>query len=815
MRAEVPRVSLVEMDFIEVDYNRELRALEATLREVKQPGDFYTAGTVEIPMPRIEVGSAGVLSFPIPTTQIESLVGLATRAPYGRGEETLIDTAVRNVWQISPGDVKIGGKTWAASFESIVSKAGAGLGCREGSISAELYKLLIYDRGGFFLAHRDTEKSAGMFGTLVVTLPSFYRGGALRIRHGDREVTVETNANEPSEVCYTAFYADCEHEALPVEDGNRVCLIYNLVQKPTKGRQRVLKAPAYGPIIADVASIFDAYWKTPGTPVKIAWLLEHQYSPEGLSFVSLKGTDSARANVLMQAAERANGVAHLAIVHIGQSGAAEPDYFHSPRKSRYRYYEDDDEEFEAEDEDAEFSAVTVDEHWQYLDEWRDTNDCAVNFGEIPLNKGELLPAGALDEEPPDDQRLTEASGNEGATYERSYHRAALILWPSSRTIDLLLQGGVAAVLPHLRTLAKSEGSTGEALAVAQRLLTLWSANAERDSLHSPEPADRETMLATLIELSAPALIEQFVLDVVRREYDGSENTLLQASVGVLGAKRAASVFSVLVGAWIPQRPDECSQLLYLISQDADPAFRQIAEAALANFDGIGKRFVAREDRISWTDRSRSRPRSGLRPEFIVNLFAALPLLDGPELCEDAARKIASSPEVFDPVSLVVPSIEKIGAEGDRRMPAVSRAIETLWTGAAEWLLSRSEVPPQPPPDWRLDRRISCTCADCRELEAFVQDPVEKVHRFRVNKDRRGHLHRTIESHGLDMTHVTVRAGSPQTLVCTKDQRTFVARQKEYQNEVAAMRKLLELAKFSKGGAALGRRLQSAIRASAP
>ena len=70
-----------------------------------------------------------------------------------------------------------------------------------------------------------------MFGTLVVTLPSTYRGGALRIRHAGREVTVETGATDPSEISFAAFYADCEHEVLPVREGNRVCLVYNLVQE--------------------------------------------------------------------------------------------------------------------------------------------------------------------------------------------------------------------------------------------------------------------------------------------------------------------------------------------------------------------------------------------------------------------------------------------------------------------------------------------------------------------------------------------------------------------------------------------------------
>ena len=202
------------LQYIEIEYNQELKPLEAVLSGVKQPGDFFISGTTEIPMPRVEVEGAGTLSFPVPDAQIASIVRRAERAPYGQGEETIVDTSVRNVWQISPGKVKIGGKSRAANFQDIVSKVRAGLGCGDVSVSAELYKLLVYDRGGFFLAHRDTEKTEGMFGTLVVTLPSVYHGGALRIRHAGREVTVDTNASDPSELSYIAFYADCEHEAL-------------------------------------------------------------------------------------------------------------------------------------------------------------------------------------------------------------------------------------------------------------------------------------------------------------------------------------------------------------------------------------------------------------------------------------------------------------------------------------------------------------------------------------------------------------------------------------------------------------------------
>jgi hypothetical protein len=109
------------LQHIEIEYNQELKPLEAVLSDVKHPGDFLVFGAIESPMPRVEVEGAGRLSFPVPDAQIASMVRRAKRAPYGRGEETIVDTSVRNVWQIASRKVRIGGKSWAANFENILS----------------------------------------------------------------------------------------------------------------------------------------------------------------------------------------------------------------------------------------------------------------------------------------------------------------------------------------------------------------------------------------------------------------------------------------------------------------------------------------------------------------------------------------------------------------------------------------------------------------------------------------------------------------------------------------------------------------------
>ena len=55
------------------------------------------------------------------------------------------------------------------------------------------------------------------------------------------------------------------------------------------------------------------------------------------------------------------------------------------------------------------------------------------------------------------------------------------------------------------------------------------------------------------------------------------------------------------------------------------------------------------------------------------------------------------------------------------------------------------------------------------------------------------MHQQIEKHRLDMTHVTERKGSPQTLVCTKDRRGYQRRCEQYVKDIAALAELEKLA----------------------
>ena len=302
-----------------IEFDERLTALSGLIGSVTRPGDYCVHGRLFAPMPSIEAGAAGILSFPIPPAQAQMLIADADRAPYGRGQETIVDTSVRDCWQLAPDKIRITGRTWADTFADILDRATVGLGCPEGSVTAALYKLLIYERGGFFALHRDTEKADGMVATLVISLPVSGTGGELVIRHQGRDTVVDMRTDEPSELVYAAFYADCEHEILPVTDGHRVCLVYNLMLQ--EGSDTPMEAPDYGAEIDLIAAELGARCRDPGASGKLVWLLEHDYSAAGLSFGTLNNVDAAIGRVLTVAAEHAGCVLHAAIVRVEETGS--------------------------------------------------------------------------------------------------------------------------------------------------------------------------------------------------------------------------------------------------------------------------------------------------------------------------------------------------------------------------------------------------------------------------------------------------------------------------------------------------------------
>lgn len=132
------------------------------------------------------IDGAGSISLPFRANQVASLVAASEQAPFGRGLETVVDLAVRRARQIDASKVHVSDEFNRAVQEAAVWAAEA-LGVHSRGIEARLYRLNMYEAGGFFLPHKDTEKEPGMFATMLVRLPSSHTGGQLRVAHGGEE----------------------------------------------------------------------------------------------------------------------------------------------------------------------------------------------------------------------------------------------------------------------------------------------------------------------------------------------------------------------------------------------------------------------------------------------------------------------------------------------------------------------------------------------------------------------------------------------------------------------------------------------------
>ena len=223
-----------------------MKELIALMDQVQTSGAFSVGGTLPSILPGLHVNGVGPIGLPLTEHQAQALIQVSELAPYGRGEETIVDPEVRRSWQLSADDFELGNPQWNEALRAAVDQIGKELGLSDCQIAFEPYKLLVYEAGSFFASHRDTEKIPNMFATLVVNLPSAHEGGELIIRHAGQSQRYSFADRSLFAPRFVAFYADCYHEVQPITSGYRLCVVYNLAIANRK-KQPVL-SERMGPI---------------------------------------------------------------------------------------------------------------------------------------------------------------------------------------------------------------------------------------------------------------------------------------------------------------------------------------------------------------------------------------------------------------------------------------------------------------------------------------------------------------------------------------------------------------------------------------
>lgn len=610
------------------------------------------------------------------------------------------------------------------------------------------------------------------------------------MRHNDREVRLNLACEEPSEIAFAAFYADCVHEVLPVTSGCRATLVFNLV-RASKGKAP--EPPSYDVEAEKVAELLRGWAEEKSTPSKategprdaaicspekLIIPLEHAYTPAELAFDRLKGADAAVARLLGTAAPKADCDLHLALLTVWESGSAQ---YTGRENWHYRRGRRDSGVEEAA---SEFEVVEVYDWKKTLSDWRRPDGAAPTLGKLPIEDGEVSPPDALEDMEPDEEHFHEATGNEGASFDRTYSRATLVVWPSKRILAVMNQGGVEATLPFLDELLgrwKAAGAKkglalkSQAEELAGHMIATWRDSTwhERDC---PEPSDLGRMLGLLARLRSTALVERMFDKLMSRQgHDKADNPAILESLALFEPATAARWLQRIVTANAVEAPGSCAALL---AGALDGAFEKMPQLLIDAVQALVQQLPgdpAAAPKDQW-----GRPR-GAKPNavLVADLVPVIDRIDG-SLARNTSRHMLEWPAHFDPDRVLVPAIKRLIAARRRS----GQAFDFLHRAAIAHLETRIAEALEPPRDWARPSDIGCRCQHCRELSSFLADAAHEDWTLRAAQQVRTHVEDQISRSRADVDTETLRRGSPHSLICRKNQASYERRVVQRKQDLA-------------------------------
>jgi predicted 2-oxoglutarate/Fe(II)-dependent dioxygenase YbiX len=779
-----------------------LERVTSALQAIDRNAAFATEISCHSDYLRIKVAGVGALRLPISPSTAQKLQAVSAPAPFGRRDETVHDTSVRDTGEIPASRISIDPR-WDAVLDRQLAVIADRLGLpADGEIKAVLDKLLVYGQGQFFAFHQDSERADDMIASLVVVLPSRHEGGALVVEHHKKKLTLGVAGGYSKDLSLVAFYADCPHEVQPVEWGHRVTLTYQIHHKSAQAK----RAPRSN--VDRLAASIKAYFETkreppysldpPGPPDRLVYLLDHEYTQRSLGWKRLKGADRRRAAALREVANRLDAEVFLALADVHESWSCEEDGY---GYGRYGYEEEEhDEDEQDEDEhrhDDGYELTELIDSDIELRHWVGSDDEPAQAIAVHPSHDEVCFTKASVEMKPFQSEHEGYMGNYGNTVDRWYHRAAVVMWPRARNFVLRAKTSPAWAMTTVKQQIAS-GAVQEARVRARELLPFWSGVA------SQEKGDRFTAdVLGVTDALDDASLAFALLSPLGPDRLGAKTT---PSFAALVERFGASWGKKLFTAWTERRRWNAPPWLPTLPR-LSAALAAAGEHGKAVASWLLSREVAELQKRHVAALKLPVPRiEQEEPQILDDLLA---LLDAAAVLQaasvrDALLAFLVSPKTALPLLHAGALLQKLRPS---RSPADTRALGlgVLYRHVLRSLTTIVAAPPRCPSDWSIAPPPGCACSLCKDLASFLSDRDQIERAWPLAKERRQHIHNVIDTHRLPVSHETTRRGSPFTLVLKKQRALFEraealrARQKALLSWLRKQRTSFDGAKAPDGG----------------
>lgn len=738
---------------------KDLKHITTLLHEIKGNGTFMVSGVEKLLFPGLRIVGFGEVSFPINKDQSQSLIGISQKAPFGKGSKTIYDESVRKVREIDAELISFHNPEWLPFLNTIINQVKKGLGFeKQNEIQANLYKLLIYESGSFFLPHKDSEKEKGMFGTLVIGLPSNHSGGELKVSFENRTQIVDFSKSlQTYKLPYTAFFADCEHEIKPVTSGYRICLVYNLINTDESSQINTPKFSFQQNKISDILISSKENFKE----LPKAILLGHEYTPTNFSLTNLKGHDRPRAEALLNAAEQAGYYAQLALVTHYQNGALETDYYHYDyyRSSRYN------------DEPTEDGTMgEVYEEYTHIEHW---NGNYPSLGNMDIDHKDIIGDLNLGEGEPTEKEEEGFTGNAGMTIEYWYHYGAIVLWPKSTHMSILKKRPIENQLEWLDYyINKSQIPKDECAHIVRKLVLGLSeldfANRNRSTLDFSILAtalcyvENKTIVLKLNNILSEvfdnidvgnwcSLLQHYDFTLFKEVFIKVENSNNLYKTGHL-----IHVFEKLA--------QEETELSSLLQEQIEYIPNYIRSSDIHNVQG---------SYLHYQDNAIG------RMEVAIRLIHDILILSN---FKDTDTTWVKTTSKYITKSLSRKYLNKVLIEvlmSSKNKTLLFYSIKDVYT---QELLNKTEEKPMPPLNWiRKVPKSKHNYKVWEMLTPFLNSPVDYIYEYKANQKLREEVENVIKSVTIDLKTETLTKGRPYTLKITKTQSEY-ERLLKYWNE---------------------------------